>query len=66
MNKNQAEGRAEEAKGKSKEVVGKVIGDKRTEFEGKAEKFGGKAKAKVGDMNDTAKKSTKPDDKGKK
>lgn len=41
MNKNQVQGHTNEAKGKVKEVVGKVTGDKSTEYKGKAEKHAG-------------------------
>jgi uncharacterized protein YjbJ (UPF0337 family) len=58
MNKNQIKGRADEAKGKIKEVTGKVIGNKRMEYEGKAEKHGGKTEAAYGDLKRDVKKST--------
>lgn len=59
MNKNQVDGRADEAKGKAKEVTGKVTGDKDMEYEGKAEKTGGKTEAAYGDIKSDIKKATK-------
>ena len=58
MNKNQVKGYANKAKGKIKEVVGKVTGDKSTEFEGKAEKLGGTAEAEYGDLKSDVKEAT--------
>jgi len=59
MNKNQIKGRADEAKGKIKEVTGKVTGDKSMEYKGKAEKHGGKTEAAYGDLKRDVKKATK-------
>ncbi|MDZ7750604.1 MAG: CsbD family protein [Gammaproteobacteria bacterium] len=59
MNKNQVKGRANEAKGKGKEVAGKVTGDKSTEYKGTAENLGGKAEAKYGDVKRDAKEGKK-------
>lgn len=59
MNKHQVDGRIDEAKGKAKEVAGKVTGDKSTEYKGKAEKLAGKAEAKYGDIKSDAKRSSK-------
>ena len=44
------EGAAHEAKGKVKEVVGKVIGNPNLQDEGTAEKISGKVQRKVGDV----------------
>ncbi len=49
-NKDKIEGAAHEAKGKVKEVAGKVTGDQELEDRGTAEKLGGKAEQKVGDI----------------
>jgi uncharacterized protein YjbJ (UPF0337 family) len=49
INKDQVKGRAEEATGKAKEVVGKVFGDKSLEVKGNIEKNVGAARASVGD-----------------
>ncbi|GGY65942.1 CsbD family protein [Marinobacter zhanjiangensis] len=56
MNSKQVEGRADEAKGKVKEVAGKASGDKKTEYKGKTEKHGGKAETVLADVNDDAEK----------
>ncbi|HEX9878134.1 MAG TPA: CsbD family protein [Gammaproteobacteria bacterium] len=50
MNKNQIKGRINEAKGKSKEVAGKTVGNKQLQREGKVDKLGGKAEAAYGDL----------------
>ena len=42
MDKDRIEGSAEQAKGKVKEVVGKVTGDSKLEGEGKADQVAGK------------------------
>jgi len=59
MNESQIKGRANEAKGKIKEVTGKVTGNKETEYKGKAQKHAGKAEAKYGDMKSDLKKEKK-------
>lgn len=59
MNKNQVKGHASEAKGKIKEIVGKVVGDKTMEYEGNIEKQGGKVEAKYGDLKSDIKKARK-------
>lgn len=56
MNRNQVD----QAKGKVKEVAGKVTGDKSTEHEGKAEEQGGKADTVLADINEDAKKKSNP------
>ncbi|MFL6803461.1 MAG: CsbD family protein, partial [Xanthobacteraceae bacterium] len=45
---------AEQAKGKAKEVAGKVTGDSKTEAEGKADQVKGKVRNTVGGMKDSA------------
>lgn len=50
MNKDQVKGRVEAVKGKTKEVAGKVSGDKDLEAKGKAQKVGGKVQAGYGDL----------------
>ncbi len=52
MDKDRIEGAGHEAKGKIKEVAGKVTGDKKTEAEGTAEKVGGKVQNTVGGIRD--------------
>jgi len=50
MNKDQLKGRAESAKGKTKEVVGKATGNKDLENKGKIEHIKGKAQSTFGDI----------------
>jgi uncharacterized protein YjbJ (UPF0337 family) len=49
INKDQVKGRAEEAKGKVKEVVGKAVGNKELELKGNVQKNVGAVQASVGD-----------------
>ncbi len=53
MDKDRIEGSVEQAKGKVKEVVGKVTGDKKTEAEGKAGQVKGKVQNAVGGIKDS-------------
>ncbi|NMG73982.1 CsbD family protein [Aromatoleum diolicum] len=55
MNKDQVKGRIEEAKGKMKEVVGKVSGDKTLEQKGKIQNISGKVRAGLGDLKEDIK-----------
>ena len=55
MNKDQVNGRARRAKGKLKEVAGKVIGNERLEDEGKLDQVAGKTQGKFGDTKEKAK-----------
>jgi len=55
MNKDRIEGSAEQAKGKVKEVAGKVTGDAKLESEGKTQKIAGKVQNTVGGMKDALK-----------
>ena len=55
MNKDQVEGRLDQAKGKIKELAGKVIDNDRLEAKGKAEQVSGKVQAKVGDSKEAVK-----------
>jgi uncharacterized protein YjbJ (UPF0337 family) len=57
MNKDQVKGRAEEAKGKVKEVAGNIVRDDEMELEGNIEKNVGKVKAGFGDLKDDIKKN---------
>lgn len=52
MDKDRIEGSAEQAKGKVKEVVGKVTGDSKTEAEGKADQVKGKVQNTIGGIKD--------------
>ena len=45
-------GQADQVKGKAKEAVGSLIGDKDLESEGKADRRGGEVKEKVGHAKD--------------
>ena len=49
MNKDQVKGRIEEIKGKTKEVVGDIVGKKPLEAEGLTQKTVGKIQADFGD-----------------
>ena len=52
VNKDRIQGPAEQAKGKVKEVVGKVTGDSKLEDEGKADQLKGKVQNAIGGLND--------------
>ena len=52
MDKDRIEGAAEQAKGKVKEVAGKVTGDTKTEAEGKMDQLKGKVQSTVGGIKD--------------
>jgi uncharacterized protein YjbJ (UPF0337 family) len=53
MDKDRIKGSAEQAKGKVKEVAGKLTGDAKLESEGKADKAAGKVRNAVGGLKDT-------------
>jgi uncharacterized protein YjbJ (UPF0337 family) len=53
MDKDRVEGAAEQAKGKVKEIAGKVTGDSKTEAEGKADQVKGKVQNTAGGIKDT-------------
>jgi uncharacterized protein YjbJ (UPF0337 family) len=55
MDKDRIQGSAHQAKGKLKEVAGKVTGDTKTEAEGKAEKTAGKVQNTIGGLKDAVK-----------
>ena len=57
MNKDRIEGSAERAKGKVKEVAGKVTGDSKLEAEGKTEQVAGKVQNTVGGIKDAVEES---------
>jgi uncharacterized protein YjbJ (UPF0337 family) len=59
MNKNQVKGSMEEAKGKIKEVAGKVVGNKELEQKGQIQNAAGKVQAAVGDVQDDVKKASR-------
>jgi uncharacterized protein YjbJ (UPF0337 family) len=53
MDKDRVEGSLEQAKGKIKEVAGKVTGDAKLEGEGKADQVAGKVQNTIGGIKDT-------------
>ena len=56
MNNDQVKGRIKEAQGKTKEVAGKVLGNKSMEENGKLKTAVGKAQASYGDLKNELKK----------
>jgi len=50
--KDKVEGKLHEAKGKVKEVAGKVTNNRKLEAEGKTEQIAGKVQNKVGQIKD--------------
>lgn len=52
MDKDRIEGSAQQAKGKIKEVAGKVTGDSKLQGEGKADQAAGKIQNAVGGVKD--------------
>ena len=59
MDKDRIQGSFEQAKGKAKEVTGKVTGDAKLETEGNAQKTAGKIQNAVGGLKDTVRDATK-------
>jgi uncharacterized protein YjbJ (UPF0337 family) len=57
MNKDQVKGRVEEAKGKVKQVTGKLVGNVSLEQKGIIQKAAGKVQAGYGDAKSELKKS---------
>jgi len=53
MDKDRIKGSAEQAKGKVKEVAGKVLGDSKLKSEGKAYQVKGKMQNAIGGIKDT-------------
>jgi uncharacterized protein YjbJ (UPF0337 family) len=53
VDKDRVEGSAEQAKGKVKEVAGKVMGDSKLQGEGKMDQAKGKIQNAVGGIKDT-------------
>lgn len=53
MDKDRIEGSAGQAKGKIKEVAGKVTGDAKLELEGQADQVKGKVQNVIGGIKDT-------------
>ena len=52
MDKDRVEGAGHQAKGKVKELAGKVTGDSKLEAEGKGEKVAGKVQNTIGGVKD--------------
>ncbi|UXU89655.1 CsbD family protein [Burkholderia sp. S-53] len=52
MNRDQVRGRIAEAKGKMKEMVGRVMGNRSTRMQGKVEQVVGKTQASFGDAKE--------------
>ena len=59
MNKDRVQGSIEQAKGKFKEVAGKVTGDAKLESEGKTQEVAGKIQNAVGGFKDAIKEAVK-------
>jgi uncharacterized protein YjbJ (UPF0337 family) len=55
MNKDRIQGSYQQAKGKMKEVAGKVTGDSKLETEGKVQQVAGKVQNAVGGFKDAVK-----------
>jgi uncharacterized protein YjbJ (UPF0337 family) len=53
VDKDRVEGSANQAKGKVKEVAGRVTGDNKLQGEGKADQLKGKVQNAVGGVKDT-------------
>ena len=56
MNNDQVKGRIKEAEGKTKQVAGKVVGNKSLEEKGNVQKAVGKVQAGYGDLKNDLKK----------
>lgn len=59
MNKDQVEGRVDQAKGKVKEVAGRVTGSEKLEGEGLADQASGKVQSTYGDGKEKVKDAIK-------
>jgi uncharacterized protein YjbJ (UPF0337 family) len=59
MNKNQIKGETKKAKGKVKEVTGRVLGNARMEREGKLDHAKGSVQKAYGDLKSDLKKANK-------
>jgi uncharacterized protein YjbJ (UPF0337 family) len=55
MNQDQVKGRLDQAKGKTKEVAGKVVGNEKLKNEGRVDQIAGKSQATYGDGKEKAK-----------
>jgi uncharacterized protein YjbJ (UPF0337 family) len=61
MNKQQAEGKFDKAKGEVKEVAGKAVGNERLEAEGALDKVKGNVKEGVGNVKEAVREATDGD-----
>jgi uncharacterized protein YjbJ (UPF0337 family) len=52
MNRHQLRGRISQARGKVREITGKLFGNKSLQGRGRAEKTGGRIQAGYGDLKD--------------
>ena len=59
MNKHQIEGRVEQAKGKVKEVAGKLIRSDKLQVQGLADQAGGRIQATYGDARNAVRSSAR-------
>jgi uncharacterized protein YjbJ (UPF0337 family) len=59
MNKDQVNGRVEQAKGNIKEAAGKVVGNDKLKAEGQINQATGKAQATYGDLKEDVKDAVK-------
>jgi uncharacterized protein YjbJ (UPF0337 family) len=57
MNQDQVKGRIEQGKGKAKEALGDLVGNRELEREGQVDQTAGKAQAGVGDAKEKLKDS---------
>lgn len=62
MNKDQVEGALEQAKGKVKEVAGKVVGSDQLQAEGLVDQAAGKVQKNYGDLKEDVKDAVKKAD----
>jgi uncharacterized protein YjbJ (UPF0337 family) len=53
MNRNRIDGAAKQLRGSVKQAVGKITGNRTTQWEGAAEKLAGKVQSKVGSAADS-------------
>jgi len=59
MNKDQVEGRVDQAKGKVKEVAGRLTGNEELEAKGNLDQAAGKVQSTYGDTKESAKDAIK-------
>ena len=59
MNKDQVQGRVDQAKGKTKEVAGRIVGNDKLQAEGLGEQTKGKIQSVFGDVREDAKDAAK-------